>query len=124
MGVTSLTSLEGKVALITGTAGDQGRVACAVFACECARVIGCDIRAAENEETVRGMRAGGGEMTGFAPVDLTDPAQAGRFVAAAAEVYGGIDMVYNNADAARFGPVASMPIEDWRATISGELDSS
>ncbi len=70
------------------------------------------------------MRAGGGEMTGFAPVDLTDPAQAGRFVAAAAEVYGGIDIVYNNAGAARFGPVASMPIEDWRATISGELDSS
>jgi len=119
-----MASLEGKVALITRTAGGQGRVACSVFAREGARVIGCDIRAAENQETVDGVRAGGGEMTGFAPVDLTDPAQVERFVAAAAEIYGGVDIVYNNAGAARFGSVASMPVEDWRATIAGELDST
>lgn len=116
--------LDGKIAMITGTAGGQGRVACRVFAREGAKVVGCDIRAPENEETVRSVRESGGEMTGFAPVDLTDPVQVERFVAAAAEVYGGIDVVYNNAGAARFGPIADMPIEHWRATITGELDST
>jgi NAD(P)-dependent dehydrogenase (short-subunit alcohol dehydrogenase family) len=119
-----MAMLEGKIALITGTAGGQGRVACGIFAREGAKVIGCDIRAPENEETVRSLREAGGEMTGFAPVDLTDPGQVERFVAAAANLYGGIDIVYNNAGAARFGPIAEMPIEDWRATISGELDST
>lgn len=116
--------LEGRIALITGTAGGQGRIACGTFAREGAKVIGCDIRAAENEETVRSVRAAGGEMTGFAPVDLTDPDQVARFVAQAAACYGGIDIVYNNAGAARFGAVPDMPVEDWRATIAGELDSS
>jgi meso-butanediol dehydrogenase/(S,S)-butanediol dehydrogenase/diacetyl reductase len=35
--------LEGKVALITGTAGGQGRAAALIFAREGARVFGCDI---------------------------------------------------------------------------------
>lgn len=116
--------LDGKIALITGTAGGQGRVACSVFAREGAKVIGCDIRAADNEQTVREVRDGGGEMTGFAPVDLTDPRQVEIFVAAAARVHGGIDIVYNNAGAARFGPIDAMPVEDWRATIAGELEST
>lgn len=116
--------LDGKIALITGTAGGQGRAACSVFAREGARVIGCDIRAAGNEETVRGVLESGGQMTGFAPVDLTDPAQVERFVAAAAKVHGGLDVIYNNAGAARFGEVAAMSVDDWRATIAGELDST
>jgi NAD(P)-dependent dehydrogenase (short-subunit alcohol dehydrogenase family) len=121
---SSMALLDGKVALITGTARGQGRAACGVFAREGAKVIGCDIRVAENEETVRGVLDAGGEMTGFAPVDLTAPEQVERFVAAAVQVYGGIDVVYNNAGAARFGPVAAMSIGDWRATIAGELDST
>jgi NAD(P)-dependent dehydrogenase (short-subunit alcohol dehydrogenase family) len=116
--------LDGKVALITGTAGGQGRVACGVFSREGAKVIGCDIRAPENEETVRTVRDAGGDMTGFAPVDLTVPSEVEHFVAEAAKVYGGIDIVYNNAGVARFGPIDEMPVEDWRATIAGELDST
>ena len=119
-----MAMLDGKIALITGTAGGQGRVACSIFTREGAKVVGCDIRAQENEKTVQSVREAGGEMAGFAPVDLTDPEQVERFVDAAADAYGGIDIVYNNAGAARFGPIAEMPIEDWRATIAGELDST
>jgi NAD(P)-dependent dehydrogenase (short-subunit alcohol dehydrogenase family) len=114
----------GKVALITCTAGRPGRVANAVFAREWARVIGCDIRSDKNTETVRAVRAAGGEITGFAPVDLTDPAQVEGFVNKAAVVYDGIDTVYNFAGAAGFGSVPEMPGGDWRATAAIELDSS
>ncbi|OEO30715.1 dehydrogenase [Devosia insulae DS-56] len=116
--------LTGKIALITGTAGGQGRVAAHVFTREGAQVIGCDLNAEQNEATVREVRGGGGDMTGFAPVNLTDPAQVERFVADAAEAYGGIDIVYNNAALARFGTVPDMSIEDWHATIAGELDNT
>jgi NAD(P)-dependent dehydrogenase (short-subunit alcohol dehydrogenase family) len=115
--------LQGKVALITGTAGGQGRVACQVFTREGARVIGCDLNATGNDETVRQVRAAGGDMTGFGPVDLTAPDQVERFVEEAAARYGGLDIIYNNAGGPRFSPVAEMSFGDWRATIAIELDT-
>ncbi|MFD0579197.1 SDR family NAD(P)-dependent oxidoreductase [Dactylosporangium darangshiense] len=115
-------TLDGKVVLITGTAGGQGRVASLVFAREGARVVGCDIQADANAETVELVRSAGGEMTGIAPVDLTDPEQARRLVEGAAAAYGGLDVVYNNAALQRFGPMPDFSVADWRTTISGELD--
>ncbi|WP_433220535.1 SDR family NAD(P)-dependent oxidoreductase [Dactylosporangium sp. CS-047395] len=115
-------TLDGKVVLITGTAGGQGRVAAQVFTREGARVVGADIQAAANAETVELVRRAGGEMTGIAPVDLTDPGQARRLVERAAGVYGGLDVVYNNAAFQRFGPVPDFSVEDWRTTVTAELD--
>jgi NAD(P)-dependent dehydrogenase (short-subunit alcohol dehydrogenase family) len=116
--------LDGKVAVITGTAGGQGRLASLAFAREGAKVVGCDLRRLDNEETVREVRAAGGEMWGLAPVDLTDPNQVKAFVREAADRHGGIDIVYNNAGGPRFAPVADMSVEDWRRTISVELDTA
>ncbi|HTJ33783.1 MAG TPA: SDR family NAD(P)-dependent oxidoreductase [Dactylosporangium sp.] len=115
-------TLDGKVALITGTAGGQGRVASLVFAREGARVVGCDIQADANAETVELVRSAGGEMTGIAPVDLTDPEQARRLVESAAAAYGRLDVVYNNAALQRFGPMPDFSVADWRTTVAGELD--
>lgn len=116
--------LDGKIALITGTAGGQGRVACETFVREGAKVIGCDLRADDNEATVRGIREAGGEMTGFAPVDLADPWRVRGFVNTAASVYGGLDIIYNNAGGAQFNPVPNTPVEEWRATLARELDTA
>ena len=114
--------LDSKVALITGTGGGQGRTAAQVFTREGALVIGADIDTAANAETVRLVRDAGGEMTGVAPVDLTDEEQVRRFVERAAAAYGGLDVVYNNAAIAYFGPMPKFTFEQWRATIAGELD--
>ena len=64
--------LAGKVALISGTAGGQGRRAAIHFAAEGAKIVGCDVKVAEAEETVEMVRAAGGEMVSFQPVDLTE----------------------------------------------------
>lgn len=117
-----MAGLEGKVALITGTGGGQGRVAALRFAAEGALVVGCDVHAEDNEETVRLVREAGGTMTGMAPVDLGDPEEARTWIEAAAAVHGAVDILYNNASAARFGPVADFSIEDWRFTVRNELD--
>jgi NAD(P)-dependent dehydrogenase (short-subunit alcohol dehydrogenase family) len=114
--------LDGKVVLITGTGGGQGRVAALTFAREGAKVIGCDIKPDGNDETIDLVRQANGEMTGIAPVDLTDPEQVERFVEDAAAAYGGLDAVYNNAAMQYFGPMPDFSIEAWRGTMAGELD--
>ncbi|MFC0335898.1 SDR family NAD(P)-dependent oxidoreductase [Paenibacillus sepulcri] len=114
--------LDKKVVLITGTGGGLGRVAALTFAREGARVVGCDINVDANNETVELLRRSGGEMTGIAPVDLTNPEQAQKMVEDAVAAYGGLDVVYNNAAIQYFGPMPNFSIEDWRRTIAGELD--
>ncbi|MFG2358997.1 SDR family NAD(P)-dependent oxidoreductase [Streptomyces sp. NPDC048521] len=115
-------TLDGKVALITGTAGGMGRVASLIFAREGARVVGADIQVEANNETVELVRRAGGEMTGIAPVDLTDPEAVRRLADDAAAAYGGLDVIYSNAAMQRFGPMPGFSVEDWRATEAGELD--
>lgn len=117
-----MNRLAGKVALITGTGGGQGRVAALHFAREGAMVVGCDVDRAAHEETARLMAAEGYTLHGDAPVDLGDHEQARRWVESAAEKLGQIDILYNNASAAKFGGVGDMSIEDWHYTIRNELD--
>lgn len=114
--------LDGKVALITGTGGGQGRAAAELFCAEGASVVGCDLDAAENARTVDLVKAGGGEMTGMAPVDLGESGPARRWVADAAAIYGRIDVLFNNAAAPRFAPIPELSDEDWHFTIRNELD--
>ena len=114
--------LSGKVALITGTGGGQGRVAALHFARAGATVVGCDVFAEGHEETRRLLQAEGFCLYGSAPVDLGDPEQAQAWVASAIAEHGQIDILYNNASAAKFAPVAEMSIEDWRYTMRNEID--
>ena len=81
--------LAGKVALITGTAGGQGLAATRLFEEAGATVIGCDIAPTD----------------GSAPVDLTDEDAVRRWVDAAAQEHGRVDVLYANAGATRFGPI-------------------
>ena len=113
--------LAGKVALITGVGGGQGRAAALLFAQEGARIVGCDIKREGAHETVEMVKAQGGEMVSLAPLDLTDEAQVARWIAFGAETYGGFDILYNNASAPRFGPVATLPLEDWNYTLANEV---
>jgi meso-butanediol dehydrogenase/(S,S)-butanediol dehydrogenase/diacetyl reductase len=114
--------LDDKVALITGTGGGQGRAAALRFAGEGAKIVGCDVKVEGNAETVDLVTRAGGEMVGFAPVDLGDPAAAAAWVEQAAAVHGRIDILYNNASAARFGTLEEYTVEDWNFTIRNELD--
>jgi NAD(P)-dependent dehydrogenase (short-subunit alcohol dehydrogenase family) len=115
--------LAGKVALITGTGGGMGRAAAVLFASEGARVVGCDINAEGSAQTVELAVKAGGEMTAMAPVDLGDPDAAAAWVDRAAAVYGGIDVLYNNASAIRMAPIDELSVADWEFTLRNELDT-
>jgi len=114
--------LTGKVALITGTAGGQGRAAALLFAAEGATVVGTDVKADQAAETVDLVRAAGGAMESMHPLDLGDEDGVKAWVDEAAARHGGIDVVYNNAGATRFSPVAETSYQDWAFTLRNELD--
>lgn len=117
-----MARLEGKIALITGIGGGMGRAAALRFAAEGARVVGCDLFEEGAAETVRLVTEAGGEIVNFAPVNLADATESAAWVEAAAAVYGGIDILYNNASTPRFGAIDEISIEDWDFTIDNELN--
>jgi NAD(P)-dependent dehydrogenase (short-subunit alcohol dehydrogenase family) len=114
--------LEDKTALITGTGGGQGRAAALLFAREGAHVVGCDVKEAGAAETLEMVRGEGGDMVSLQPLDLADGDEAARWIDFAVEHYGGFDILYNNASAPKFVPVADMTWEEWHFTIRNELD--
>lgn len=114
--------LAGKVAFITGTAGGQGRAAALLFAREGARIVGCDLDADGAEETVRLVHEADGEMRSSAPVDLGDVDAARAWIEDGVRALGGIDVLYNNASAPRFGAVGEIDPDDWAFTLRNELD--
>lgn len=99
--------LQGKVALISGTARGQGAEARARFEAEGATVAGGDI-----------ITDGGTPY-----LDVTDEDSVAAWVKQAADAHGRIDILYNNAGAVRFGPIEQQSFADWRFTLAAELDS-
>lgn len=120
-GLKETGRLAGKVALITGTGGGQGREAALAFAREGVTVVGCDINGAGAQETAEMVSAEGGRCTGES-VDLGDSGASREWVEGAAREFGGVDILYNNASMPRFAKVDEMSDEDWHATIRDELD--
>src|SRR3989442_6411545 len=85
--------LDGKVCVITGAGGGMGREPAIRFTQEGARVCAADVAPRAAGETV-----GLCEGEAFAyPVDVADEDQVEGLMAAAAERFGGIDVLYNNA---------------------------
>ncbi|WP_404478840.1 SDR family NAD(P)-dependent oxidoreductase [Novosphingobium sp. BL-52-GroH] len=118
----ALRSLEGRVALITGTGGGQGLEAALRFAAAGAIVVGCDQRGAGHADAKAQIEAAGGRADFFDGVDLGDAKGAEDWVEAAAALHGRVDILYNNASAARFAPFGQMTLDDWSFTIRNELD--
>jgi meso-butanediol dehydrogenase / (S,S)-butanediol dehydrogenase / diacetyl reductase len=99
--------LQGKVALISGTARGQGAAAKARFEAEGALVVGGDVLTDSGEPHL----------------DVTDEGSVAAWVARAVAEHGRIDVLYNNAGAVRFGPIDEQSLADWRFTLAAELDS-
>lgn len=119
---TAAGRLFGKIAVITGTAGGMGRAAALRFAAEGAVVVGADLNAEQNTETAEAVAARGGRMIDVAPVDLANPRDVDRLVAAAGDEFRRIDVLFNNASAPRFAPLDEMTLDDWQFTMRNELD--
>ncbi|MFF4906333.1 SDR family NAD(P)-dependent oxidoreductase [Streptomyces sp. NPDC001260] len=115
--------LDGKVALISGTARGQGRAAALRFAAEGALVVGGDLLHEQALDTQRLIAREGGTALTPGPLDVTDEHSVRAWTEEAVDAFGGIDIVYANAGAVRFGAIADQPYEDFAFTLRAELDS-
>ncbi|WP_448608372.1 SDR family NAD(P)-dependent oxidoreductase [Geodermatophilus sp. URMC 60] len=113
--------LAGEVALITGTAGGQGRTAALLSAAEGATAVGIDLQADGTAGTVELVRAAGGVMDSTHPLDLADEDGVRPRVEAAAEAHGGIDVVHGDAGT-RFSPVDRTGHADRSFALRNGLD--
>jgi NAD(P)-dependent dehydrogenase (short-subunit alcohol dehydrogenase family) len=85
--------LEGKVALITGAGSGMGRVATHAFVREGARVVAADVNEQAAQQTVAEAQGKAVAVAG----DVTREADVQRFVKAATDHFGKLDVLYNNA---------------------------
>jgi NAD(P)-dependent dehydrogenase (short-subunit alcohol dehydrogenase family) len=104
--------LEGKACVITGAGGGMGREAAIVFVAEGARVCVADVDLDAAEETVS--LCGGDAFA--ARVDVADEDDVRALMSAAAERFGGLDVLYNNAgiSPADDASVLDTSVEAWQ----------
>lgn len=89
-------SVSGLVVLVTGAASGMGRATAQVFAQEGAKVIVTDVNAEHAEAVAEGIRQQGGQARAWA-LDVSDGQAIKQVVQQAAEHFGGLDAVVNNA---------------------------
>jgi len=88
--------LAGKIALVTGGSSGIGRATAQIFAREGATVVVADVLVDGGEETVRLIKAAGGEAL-FVKTDVSQPVEVDALVKRTVETYGRLDYAFNNA---------------------------
>ena len=114
--------LADRVCIVTGSGGSVGRAIALAFAAAGARVVGCDINAESAKETEAQVLAAGGQMRSLQPCDLTRTEHCHALIEFAIQVYGGVDVLVNNAAKAYFNWIEDMPHDEWRRTMDEELN--
>jgi NAD(P)-dependent dehydrogenase (short-subunit alcohol dehydrogenase family) len=116
-----MNRLKNKVAFITGGGSGIGRAACLLFAREGAKVVIADYVTEGGNETVRQIKAAGGEAL-FTQADVSKSADVQHMIATTVKTYGRVDVLFNNAGIE--GPsakIANYKEEDWDRVIAIDL---
>lgn len=109
----------GRRAIVSGAAGDVGRLLCRGLAREGARVVGIDIADDAGSALETELRADGMDFS-FRPVDVADPVAIIDFAAAQRQV----DIVVNNAGILGYWPLAQTSLADWDRVLAINLRSA
>lgn len=88
--------LEGKVAVITGSARGIGKATAEKFVKEGAKVVVCDVNMEQVNETVEELKKMGGEVMGLR-VDVTDRASVNSLIEETVKAFGKMDIMVSNA---------------------------
>jgi NAD(P)-dependent dehydrogenase (short-subunit alcohol dehydrogenase family) len=114
--------LDGQVAIITGAGQGLGKTVALEFAREGSAVALLELNA-ENVENVRAeIAAAGGEARAYA-LDITDYDAYGKAVQDVIAWKGKIDTLVNNAAIALYGTILTDTLENWRKTMSVNLEA-
>jgi len=117
--------LAGKVAVVTGGSGGIGAATCRLLAANGAKVAVNGRDQARIKAVVDAIRAAGGQAVGVT-ADCTDLAAVEQLRQKVEQQLGPAEVLaaFVGGGRARAGPVAQVPVEDWRSTVDGILTAT
>ncbi|MGV0699546.1 3-oxoacyl-ACP reductase FabG [Mycolicibacter sinensis] len=114
-----MSLLTGQTAVVTGGAQGLGYAIAERFIAEGARVVLGDVNLAATEEAAA--QLGGSEVARAVRCDVTSSAEVEALVAAAVEMFGGLDIMVNNAGITRDATMRKMTEDQFDQVISVHL---
>ena len=118
-----MSRLDGKLAIVTGSASGIGRQIALRFAREGAKVAVADLDLGRAQEVVSEITLGGGIATAVA-MDVADEAQVDAGVDEVAARLGGVDVLVSNAGIQHIAPLVDLSLADWRKILAVHLDGA
>ncbi len=103
--------LKGKVAIVTGSTSGMGRETAKQFAREGAKVIIVGRNEDRAKEVVNDIKKDGGEAT-YVTVDMTKIETLKTIVDKTVEIYGTVDILFNNAGMLSTTPITDLKLEE------------
>jgi 3-oxoacyl-[acyl-carrier protein] reductase len=113
-------TLDGKVAIVSGSGRGIGREIALKLASEGAKVVVNDLDAEPAKEAVAAIEAAGGHAVACVG-SVTDADFGERFVQAAVDNFGGLDIIVNNAGYTWDSVIQKMTDEQWDAILDVHL---
>ena len=110
----------GKVVLITGASGGQGRVQAAMFAGEGATVVLTDIAAGAGKAACAGITAKGARAS-FMKLDVVAAESWAQALRRIRRVHGRLDVLVNNAGVVSRTSVRTIPMTEWERLLAINL---
>ena len=107
--------LQGRVAIVTGSASGIGQQIAVAYAQSGASVVVADI--ADGAQTVEMIRGSGGKAQAIV-CDISLEADTAKLIAFAESAFGGLDILVNNAGIFPFAPVEATPLELWNRVFA------
>jgi len=121
----AILSLQGKVALVTGSTSGIGLgIAHALAGAGAAVMLNGFGHADEIARAQADIEADFGVSAGYSAADMSDPAAIGDMIAAILKDHGRLDIVVNNAGIQHVAPIAEFPIEKWNTILAINLSSA
>src|SRR5262245_65979174 len=115
-----MTSLEGRVALITGGSNGIGRACAERFARDGAKVAVADINSTEGQAVAHGLRDAGHEAV-FLQCDVAKSAEVRATVERTIDAFGAVDILVNNAAVIKSIDFLEISEADFDAVLSVNL---